>query len=120
MKKIIITLVLSLVALVGCSNDKYVKDIDKAVKQQSDKQQQLAKEHRGDVVQQFDKKDANIYIYDKDKYIMLAYKPFKNDEEVHYYTYEVDGKHVNYKSNFNSRAYYQQHDPDYQEKNMTE
>ena len=39
------------------------------------------------------KKNANIYVYDKGKYVTIAYKPLKDDDEVHFYTYKItDGK----------------------------
>lgn len=69
-------------------NDKYVKEIDEAVKIQNQKQEQLAKKGNGDRVDHFERKDANIYVYDKDKIIILAYKPLSNDDEVHYYAYD--------------------------------
>lgn len=103
----------------GCGNDKYVKEIDEAVKIQNQKQEQLAKKGNGDRVDHFERKDANIYVYDKDKIIILAYKPLSNDDEVHYYAYDFSDKRVSYKQDFDSRRYYQQHDADYHEENMT-
>ncbi|EHJ07305.1 cystatin-like fold lipoprotein [Staphylococcus simiae] len=120
MRKVVITLMLSLIIMAGCGNDKYVKEIDKAVKLQNAKQEQLAKKHNGDEVKHFDKKKANIYVYDKDKCIILAYKPLSNDDEVRYYAYDYSGGKVVSKQHFDSRRYYQQHNPDYQEENMTE
>ena len=70
-------------------------------------------------VDHFERKDANIYVYDKDKIIILAYKPLSNDDEVHYYAYDFSDKRVSYKQDFDSRRYYQQHDADYHEENMT-
>lgn len=72
-----------------------------------------------DRVDHFERKDANIYVYDKDKIIILAYKPLSNDDEVHYYAYNFSDKRVSYKQDFDSRRYYQQHDADYHEENMT-
>ncbi len=103
----------------GSGNDKYVKEIDEAVKIQNQKQEQLAKKGNGDRVDHFERKDANIYVYDKDKIIILAYKPLSNDDEVHYYAYDFSDKRVSYKQDFDSRRYYQQHDADYHEENMT-
>ncbi|WRN77081.1 cystatin-like fold lipoprotein [Staphylococcus aureus] len=60
-----------------------------------------------------------FYVYDKDKIIILAYKPLSNDDEVHYYAYDFSDKRVSYKQDFDSRRYYQQHDADYHEENMT-
>ena len=37
-------------------------------------------------------KDANIYVYENGKYVVLAYKPLSNNE-VHYY--QFDGKKRN-------------------------
>ena len=32
-------------------------------------------------------------MYDKGKYVTIAYKPLKDDDEVHFYTYKItDGK----------------------------
>ncbi len=81
--------------LAACGNDKYVDKIDKAVKMQDQKQEQMAKNDTGDMVKHFDKKDANIYVYEDGKYVVLAYKPLSNNEEVHYYTYQFDGKKRN-------------------------
>ena len=52
----------------------------------------------------FDKKDANIYVYDKGKYVILAYKPLSDDEEVHYYTYEFKGKRLNIKKTLTQKV----------------
>ncbi|MBE5663541.1 DUF4467 domain-containing protein [Staphylococcus sp. SS35] len=119
MKRLVIAIFLLLIFMAGCGNDKYVKEIDEAVKLQNQKQEQLAKNGNGDRVDHFERKDANIYIYNKDKIIILAYKPLSNDDEVHYFGYDFSGKHVTYKKNFDSRRYYQQHEADYQEENMT-
>ena len=51
----------------------------------------------GDRVDHFERKDANIYVYDKDKIIILAYKPLSNDDEVHYYAYDFSDERVSYK-----------------------
>ncbi len=51
--------------------------------------------------------------------MILAYKPLSNDDEVHYYAYDFSDKRVSYKQDFDSRRYYQQHDADYHEENMT-
>ena len=86
MKRLILTLSVCVILLAGCGNDKYANEIDKAVKLQDKKQEQLAKNEQGDVVKHFDKKDANIYVYEKGKYVVLAYKPLSNNDEMHYYT----------------------------------
>lgn len=119
LKRLVIAIFLLLIFMAGCGNDKYVKEIDEAVKLQNQKQEQLAKNGNGDRVDHFERKDANIYIYNKDKIIILAYKPLSNDDEVHYFGYDFSGKHVTYKKDFDSRRYYQQHEADYQEENMT-
>ncbi|WP_145477117.1 DUF4467 domain-containing protein [Staphylococcus warneri] len=118
MKKFVVMISVLTLVLVGCSSGKYTDKIDKAVKLQEKKQTKIAKRDAGDEVKHFDKKDANIYVYDKGKYVILAYKPLSDDEEVHYYTYEFKGKKTKYKENFNSKGYYQEHDPDYKEENM--
>lgn len=119
LKRFVATVLLLLVFISGCGNDKYVKEIYEAVKIQNQKQEQLAKKGNGDRVDHFERKDANIYVYDKDKIIILAYKPLSNDDEVHYYAYDFSDKRVSYKQDFDSRRYYQQHDADYHEENMT-
>ncbi|MCQ1273149.1 DUF4467 domain-containing protein [Staphylococcus aureus] len=43
MKRFVATVLLLLVFISGCGNDKYVKEIDEAVKIQNQKQEQLAK-----------------------------------------------------------------------------
>ena len=52
-----------------------MKEIDEAVKIQNQKQEQLAKKATVIVLIILNAKDANIYVYDKDKIIILAYKP---------------------------------------------
>lgn len=118
MKKLAVTLSVTALLLTGCSSDKYTDKIDKAVKLQDQRQEKIAKNDSGDVVKHFDKKDANIYVFNKGKYVILAYKPLSDDDEVHYYTYEFNGKKAHYKSDFNSKGYYQNHEPDYKEENM--
>nr|WP_197724084.1 DUF4467 domain-containing protein [Staphylococcus warneri] len=118
LKKFVVMISVLTLVLFGCSSGKYTDKIDKAVKLQEKKQTKIAKRDAGDEVKHFDKKDANIYVYDKGKYVILAYKPLSDDEEVHYYTYEFKGKKAKYKENFNSKGYYQEHDPDYKEENM--
>ncbi|HDT6645327.1 TPA: cystatin-like fold lipoprotein, partial [Staphylococcus aureus] len=48
MKRFVATVLLLLVFISGCGNDKYVKEIDEAVKIQNQKQEQLAKKGNGD------------------------------------------------------------------------
>ncbi|MDU6734139.1 MAG: cystatin-like fold lipoprotein, partial [Staphylococcus epidermidis] len=72
----------------------------------------------GDEVKHFDKKDANIYVFDKGKYVVLEYKPLSDDAEARYYTYEFKDKKAYYNKDFNAKAYYQSHEPDYKEENM--
>lgn len=43
LKRFVATVLLLLVFISGCGNDKYVKEIDEAVKIQNQKQEQLAK-----------------------------------------------------------------------------
>ncbi len=74
LKRFVATVLLLLVFISGCGNDKYVKEIDEAVKIQNQKQEQLAKKGNGDRVDHFERKDANIYVYDKDKMVLLQSK----------------------------------------------
>lgn len=92
LKKLAVSLAVIAVLLAGCSSSKYTDKIDKAVKMQDKKQEKIAKNDSGDEVKHFDKKDANIYVFNKGKYVILAYKPLSDDAEVHYYTYEFKGK----------------------------
>ncbi len=118
LKKLAVALSVVALILAGCSSGKYTDKIDKAVKMQDKKQEKIAKHDTGDEVKHFDKKDANIYVFKKGKYVILAYKPLSDDDEVHYYTYEFKGKKAHYKENFNSKGYYEEHEPDYKEENM--
>lgn len=118
LKKLAVALSVVALILSGCSSGKYTDKIDKAVKMQDKKQEKIAKHDTGDEVKHFDKKDANIYVFKKGKYVILAYKPLSDDAEVHYYTYEFNGKKAYYKENFNSKGYYEEHEPDYKEENM--
>ena len=63
-------------------------------------------------------KRCKYLCFNKGKYVILAYKPLSDDAEVHYYTYEFKGKRHITKENFNSKGYYQSHEPDYKEENM--
>ncbi|GEQ08166.1 DUF4467 domain-containing protein [Staphylococcus haemolyticus] len=118
MKRILVMLSIGILMLAACGNDKYVDKIDKAVKMQDQKQEQMAKNDTGDKVKHFDKKDANIYVYENGKYVVLAYKPLSNNEEVHYYTYQFDGKKAKRIDNFDTKQYIESHDADYKEENM--
>ena len=118
MKRILVMLSIGILMLAACGNDKYVDKIDKAVKMQDQKQEQMAKNDTGDMVKHFDKKDANIYVYENGKYVVLAYKPLSNNEEVHYYTYQFDGKKGKYLDNFDTKQYIESNDADYKEENM--
>ena len=104
MKKFVVMISVLTLVLVGCSSGKYTDKIDKAVKLQEKKQTKIAKRDAGDEVKHFDKKDANIYVYDKGKYVILAYKPLSDDEEVHYYTYEFKGKRLNIKKTLTQKV----------------
>lgn len=84
MKKLAVALSVVALILAGCSSGKYTDKIDKAVKMQDKKQEKIAKHDTGDEVKHFDKKDANIYVFKKGKYVILAYKPLSDDAEVHY------------------------------------
>lgn len=118
MKKLAVILAVLVILLAGCSSGKYTDKIDKAVKMQEKKQQKIAKNDLGDEVKHFDKKDANIYVFNKGKYVILEYKPLSDDAEVCYYTYEFENGKAHYKKDFNSKRYYQAHEPDYKEENM--
>lgn len=118
LKKLAVILAVLVILLVGCSSGKYTDKIDKAVKIQEKKQQKIAKNDSGDEVKHFDKKDANIYVFNKGKYVILEYKPLSDDAEVCYYTYEFENGKAHYKKDFNSKGYYQAHEPDYKEENM--
>ena len=65
MKKIITLIVISTLIIAGCSSGKYADKIDKAVNKQQHYQKKLAEQHKGDIERKFDKKDANIYVYEK-------------------------------------------------------
>ena len=55
MKRILVMLSIGIL-IAACGNDKYVDKIDKAVKMQDQKQEQMAKNDTGDMVKHFDKK----------------------------------------------------------------
>ena len=118
MKKIITLIVISTLMIAGCSSGKYADKIDKAVNKQQHYQKKLAEQHKGDIERKKKKKDANIYVYEKGKFVIIAYKPIKNDEEIHYYAYEYNDGKTTFKKDFNSKGYIQKHDPDYKEENM--
>ncbi|MGW8000287.1 cystatin-like fold lipoprotein [Staphylococcus xylosus] len=118
MKKLLILLAIFGLVLAGCSSGKYADKIDKVVNKQQQYQKKLAKQQKGDVERKFDKKDANIYVNEKGKHVTIAYKPFKNDEEVHYYTYKFKDGKAKYIKDFNSKGYLHKHEPDYKEENM--
>ncbi|MGO3048640.1 hypothetical protein CD110_05400 [Staphylococcus casei] len=118
MKKLLILIVVSVMISAGCSSSKYTDKIEKAVNQQQTYQKHLAQQQEGDAHKKFDKKEANIYVYEKGKYVTLAYKPLKEDAEVHYYTYEFKNGNAKYLSGFNSKGYTQTHEADYKEENM--
>ena len=61
MKRFVATVLLLLVFISGCGNDKYVKEIDEAVKIQNQNKNNLPKGN-GDRVDHFERKDANIYV----------------------------------------------------------
>ena len=56
MKRILVMLSIGILMLAACGNDKYVDKIDKAVKMQDQKQEQMAKNDTGDMVKHFDKR----------------------------------------------------------------
>ncbi|MEJ7526854.1 DUF4467 domain-containing protein [Staphylococcus lugdunensis] len=118
MKKLAMALTLIVLLLTACSSGKYTEKIDKAVKMQDDKQERLAKHDQGDVVKHFDKKDANIYVFEHGKYVILGYKQLSDNDEIHYYAYQFSGKTISFKENFDAKGYIQKHDPDYKEENM--
>ncbi|MGO1314000.1 MAG: cystatin-like fold lipoprotein [Staphylococcus equorum] len=118
MEKLLIMIAISTIIVAGCSSGKYADKIDKAVNKQQTYQENLSEKQKGDLEEKFDKKNANIYVYEKGKYVMLAYKPFKEDEEVHYYTYKFEDDKAKHLKDFNSKAYTHKHEPDYKEENM--
>ncbi|MBU7217314.1 cystatin-like fold lipoprotein [Staphylococcus gallinarum] len=120
MRKLFVMAIAVLIVATACSSGKYADKIDKAVNKQQAFQKKLHKNHQADVDKKFDKKDANIYVFENGKYVMIAYKPLKNDAEAHYYTYQFKDGKVKYVKDFNSKGYYQKHkdDADYEEENM--
>ena len=107
MKRLILSLSVCVILLAGCGNDEYANKIDKAVKLQDKKQERLARNEQGDVVKHFDKKDANIYVYEKG-----------NNDEMHYYTYQFKDKKATYLEHFDTKQYISTHDSDYKEENL--
>lgn len=118
MKRLIVSLSVCVILLAGCGNDEYANKIDKVVKLQDKKQERLARNEQGDVVKHFDKKDANIYVYEKGKYVVLAYRPLSNNDEMHYYTYQFKDKKATYLEHFDTKQYISTHDSDYKEENL--
>lgn len=104
--------------LAGCSSSKYTDRIDQAVHKQEQYQKALVKENKGDVAKSFDRNQADIYVYGRGKYVILAYKPFKDDAEVHYYAYKFKGKKGHYVEGFNAKGYMQNHEANYKEENL--
>src|SRR5699024_9439471 len=104
MKKLMMMVFISIIIIAGCSSGKYDDEIDKAVNQQKKQQKLLANKQKCDVESKFDKKNANIYVYDKLKYVTIAYKPLKDDDEVHFYTYKITDDKAHYLKNFNSKS----------------
>ena len=104
LKKLLVGVSVLTLLLAGCMSHEYADKI--------------AKNDSGDEVKHFDKKDANIYVFDKGKYVVLEYKPLSDDAEARYYTYEFKDKKAYYNKDFNAKAYYQSHEPDYKEENM--
>ena len=118
MKKVMTVTIISIIMMVGCSSGKYAEAIDQAVKQQAQYQKFLADKQKGDVESTYEKKDSNIYVYENGKYVIIAYKPLKDDDEIHYYTYKIKDDKAHYLENFNTKGYTQKHEPDYKEENM--
>ncbi|WP_251517548.1 MULTISPECIES: cystatin-like fold lipoprotein [Staphylococcus] len=118
MKKFTILFAIVALFLSACSSGKYAGEIDKAVQKQEKYQKKLAHKRKGDVDKKFDKKEANIYVYGKGKYVTIAYKPLKGDAEEHYFTYKVKNGKAHYLKDFNSKGYTQRHEADYKEENM--
>src|SRR5699024_11390322 len=108
----------SIIMMVGCSRGKYPQAIHQAVKQQAQYQKVLADKQKGDVESTYEKKDSNISVYENGKYVIIAYKPLKDDDEIHYYTYKIKDDKAHYLENFNTKGYTQKHEPDYKEEKM--
>ncbi|WP_392391759.1 cystatin-like fold lipoprotein, partial [Staphylococcus capitis] len=85
----------------------------KALKIQHKKQQKIPNHHTEHQLKHFHNKHPNIYLFKKPKYLILPYKPFTHHPELHYYTYDFKAKKPHYKQNFNSKAYYEEHEPHY-------
>ena len=94
LRKLLVGVSVLTLLLAGCMSHEYADKIDKAVKLQ-EKSNKNCQNDSGDEVKHFDKKDANIYVFDKGKYVVLEYKPLSDDAEARYYTYEFkDKKHI--------------------------
>ncbi|MCU5745292.1 DUF4467 domain-containing protein [Staphylococcus sp. SQ8-PEA] len=118
MKRLGLTIVALTLILAACSSDKYTNSIDKAIDKQQIYQQKLAKSEKGDVDKKFDKNKANIYVYEKGKYVVLAYKPLKDDDEVHHYAYRIKNNKAHYLSGFNVKGFMNNHKESYKEENL--
>ncbi|HHD0849457.1 TPA: cystatin-like fold lipoprotein, partial [Staphylococcus aureus] len=57
-------------------------------------------------------------VHTEDSFLLKLYYKFNFATEP-YYAYDFSDKRVSYKQDFDSRRYYQQHDADYHEENMT-
>ena len=44
-------------------------------------------------------------MYEKGKYVVLAYRPLSNNDEMHYYTYQFKDKKATYLEHFDETIY---------------
>lgn len=82
-----------------------------------DKTRKIAKHDTGDEVKHFDKKDANIYVFKKGNTLFLHINHWVMMLKCIITHMSLKAK-AHYKENFNSKGYYEEHEPDYKEENM--
>src|SRR5699024_3089686 len=114
MKKVMTVTIISIIMMVGCSSGKYAEAIDQAVKQQKKiyQNKNLYVKNKYMISKTNNKKKyLNISVYDNCKYVIIAYKPLKDDDEIHYYTYKITDDNAHYLENFNIKSYTQKHEP---------
>ena len=119
MKKLGVLLMVLTFISSACGNNenKYQEKIEKVQEIQAETHK-VMKKKEDSLVDQFDKRKANYYVFEDGKIIIVGYKLVKDSDKLFLATYEFENDKIYYKRDINPQDYIKEHKANYKEENL--
>ncbi|WP_323703703.1 cystatin-like fold lipoprotein [Mammaliicoccus sp. Dog046] len=119
MKKLGALLILLTFISAACGNNdnKYQEKIEKVQEIQAETHK-VMKKKEDSLVDEFDKRKANYYVFKDGKIVVVGYKLFKESDQLFLAAYEFEDGKVYYKRDINPQKYIKEHKANYKEENI--